>query len=626
MITRQARLGTTTAPTSASCGCASASRSRSPSCETVQAAHLRLRPVHGDPQRARRTPSWTRLAAEHAHAAAHDPLTGLANRRAAAGPRHRGPRQPARRRRHRAAADRPQPLQGGQRHPRPRRRRPGAASRSATRLRGAAAHRRPGGPARRRRVRRPAHRPARPRGRHAPRRGPARRAARADRRRRHAAQRRGQRRHRASRRAAAACTELLRRADVAMYQAKRSGQRTATYAHARDTADVGRLTLGGDLPRAVAEHEFTVDFQPIVDLGSGEVVARRGAGPLAPPRARQPRPAAVPGDGRTLRPAARVRRRGARPVADRGRHLARGRASTCRSRSTSRRAACSTPRFPGAVLARLRAHDLPPDRLVLELTETLTISQLEVVDRVLGRAARRGRTAGPRRLRHRLLLAVGAVPDPGAPAEDRPRVRDARWRPRPEAAAVIRSTVDLARSLDLTVVAEGVESEPQRHALWELGCAAGQGHLFARPMPRRPAARRAAPRLRRPARHARRRRCTRRARSSGSRRAAGTGHAAASIVCHTCLRDRLADASTGPAAGSPPTSACTRSSAAFAAGHRGHLDAAAASGLGRGRRRGLRSRRRRGRGPARATRPAAVRRIGAIVWPRPGSRPRCCRW
>jgi predicted signal transduction protein with EAL and GGDEF domain len=27
-----------------------------------------------------------------------------------------------------------------------------------------------------------------------------------------------------------------------------------------------------------------------------------------------------------------------------------------------------------------------------------------------------------------------------------------------------------------------VESEPQRHALWELGCVAGQGHLFARPM------------------------------------------------------------------------------------------------------------------------------------------------
>jgi len=67
--------------------------------------------------------------------------------------------------------------------------------------------------------------------------------------------------------------ELMRRADVAMYQAKRAGQQTATYAHAQDTADIGRLMLGSELHRAVAEHEFVVDFQPIVDLGSGEVIS-----------------------------------------------------------------------------------------------------------------------------------------------------------------------------------------------------------------------------------------------------------------------------------------------------------------------------------------------------------------
>src|SRR5690606_27979206 len=67
-------------------------------------------------------------------------------------------------------------------------------------------------------------------------------------------------------------TELLRRADTAMYQAKRSGQRIATYTPDRDTADVTRLALGGDLPRAVAEQQFAVDFQPIVDLGSGAVI------------------------------------------------------------------------------------------------------------------------------------------------------------------------------------------------------------------------------------------------------------------------------------------------------------------------------------------------------------------
>ena len=67
--------------------------------------------------------------------------------------------------------------------------------------------------------------------------------------------------------------ELLRRADVAMYQAKRAGQRICAYAPTQDTADLGRLWLGGELARAVANQEFIVEFQPIVDLGTGEVIA-----------------------------------------------------------------------------------------------------------------------------------------------------------------------------------------------------------------------------------------------------------------------------------------------------------------------------------------------------------------
>src|SRR5205085_6238801 len=49
--------------------------------------------------------------------------------------------------------------------------------------------------------------------------------------------------------------------------------------------------------------------------------------------------------------------------------------------------------------------------------------------------------------------------------------------------AIVRSTIDLGRSLDLLVVAEGIESDAQRAQLWALGCPAGQGHLFGRPMP-----------------------------------------------------------------------------------------------------------------------------------------------
>ncbi|SCG60266.1 putative bifunctional diguanylate cyclase/phosphodiesterase [Micromonospora coxensis] len=275
--------------------------------------------------------------------------------------------------------------------------------------------------------------------------------------------------------------ELLRRADVAMYQAKRAGQRVATYAPGRDTADLGRLTLGGELPRAVADQEFTVNFQPIVDLGTGEVT---GAEALA--RWHHPTHGMID----PLRFLEAVERSGLLPAfAEAILDQALLAAVSWRtagfdlpvSVNVSPRSLLDA-RFPGAVLARLRAHDLPPDRLVLELTETLTLSQLDVVDRVLSRL----RDAGVRLALddfgtgYSSLSLLSRIPVHELKID---RSFVTAMEGSTEAAAVIRSTLDLGRSLDLTVVAEGVESEPQRRALWELGCAAGQGHLFARPLP-----------------------------------------------------------------------------------------------------------------------------------------------
>ncbi|MGI5212649.1 putative bifunctional diguanylate cyclase/phosphodiesterase [Plantactinospora sp. CA-290183] len=276
-------------------------------------------------------------------------------------------------------------------------------------------------------------------------------------------------------------TELLRRADVAMYQAKRTGRRIATYAIARDTADLGRLALGGDLPRAVAEREFTVNFQPIVDLGTGEVVAAEAL-------ARWRHPARGTID--PLRFLEAVERSGLLPAfAEAVLDQSLIAAGNWREAGFDLPVAVNVSprslldaRFPGAVLARLRAHDLPPDRLILELTETLTLSQLEVVDQVLGQL----RDAGIRLALddfgtgYSSLSMLSRIPVHELKID---RTFVTAMETSTEAIAVIRSTVDLGRSLDLLVVAEGVESEPQRRALWELGCVAGQGHLFARPMP-----------------------------------------------------------------------------------------------------------------------------------------------
>ncbi|MFI7435259.1 EAL domain-containing protein [Micromonospora haikouensis] len=275
--------------------------------------------------------------------------------------------------------------------------------------------------------------------------------------------------------------ELLRRADVAMYQAKRAGQRIATYAPTRDTADLGRLTLGGELPRAVADQEFTVNFQPIVDLGTGEVTSAEAL-------ARWHHP--VHGIIDPLRFLEAVERSGLLPAfAEAILDQALIAANSWRDAGFDLPVAVNVSprslldaRFPGSVLARLRAHDLPPDRLVLELTETLTLSQLDVVDRVLSRLRDEG---------VRLALDDFGTGYSSLSLLSRIPVHELKidrsfvsaMEGSAEAAAVIRSTLDLGRSLGLTVVAEGVESEPQRRALWELGCTAGQGHLFGRPVP-----------------------------------------------------------------------------------------------------------------------------------------------
>jgi diguanylate cyclase (GGDEF)-like protein len=274
--------------------------------------------------------------------------------------------------------------------------------------------------------------------------------------------------------------ELLRRADVAMYQAKRSGRRTATYVHASDTADVDRLVLGGDLSRAVAEHEFTVDFQPIVDLASGEVVSAEALARWHHPEH---------GNLTPMQFLETVERSGQLPAfADAVLEQSLAAVGRWRDAGFDLPVAVNVsprslldPDFPAAVLSRLASHSVPPDRLVLELAETLTISQLEVVARTLGEL----RDAGVRLALDDFGTGVSSLSVLSRlPVHqlkvDREFVGSVETSS--EAAAVIRSTVDLARSLHLTVIAEGVESEPQRHALWELGCVAGQGHLFARPM------------------------------------------------------------------------------------------------------------------------------------------------
>ena len=176
--------------------------------------------------------------------------------------------------------------------------------------------------------------------------------------------------------------ELLRRADVAMYRAKRTGQPLVRYTAAHDPADRDRLALAGQLPRAISQRGLTLDFQPIVDLGSGQVIAAEALARWRHPTRGQLDP----------RYFLDLLERSAQLTAFTQAVLdeALAAAAMWRAAGHDLRVAVNISarslldvKLPRQVLAALDAHHTPPDRLCLELTETLAISQLDTVGQVL---------------------------------------------------------------------------------------------------------------------------------------------------------------------------------------------------------------------------------------------------
>ncbi|HZM74677.1 MAG TPA: EAL domain-containing protein [Candidatus Limnocylindrales bacterium] len=275
--------------------------------------------------------------------------------------------------------------------------------------------------------------------------------------------------------------ELLRRADIAMYQAKRTNSPVTAYEPESDTADHAGLVVGGMLPRAVAEKEFILEFQPIVDLLTAEPIAAEALARWHHPDRGKVDP------GSFLEP---IERSGlltafTDAVLDQALEAAKlwrqeGKAWPVAINLSPR--SLLDRRLPLLVAARLGDHGLSGRDLILELTESRNLSQLDVVDKVLAEL--------------RDLGCIIALDDfgtgfsslsvlPRVPIQELKIDRSfvAEMEHTPKSAAVVKSTVELARGLDLLVVAEGVERETQRKMLWELGCTAGQGHLFAKPMP-----------------------------------------------------------------------------------------------------------------------------------------------
>ncbi|HZS59155.1 MAG TPA: EAL domain-containing protein [Gemmatimonadaceae bacterium] len=270
--------------------------------------------------------------------------------------------------------------------------------------------------------------------------------------------------------------ELMRNADVAMYRAKEDGKnRHAVFDPGMYAALIERLELEADLRHAVDRGELRVLYQPIVQLETGSVT-----GVEALVRWQHPR--------RGLESAATFI-----PVAEEtGLIVPIGRwvlAEACRQGRHWRLALSvnvsarqlQDASFASDVAAILAETHFPPDRLILEITESTLMSHTSsVLDRLHELKALGLRLAiddfgtGYSNLSYLQQFPIDIL------KIDKSFVTELATKDGQTALA--RTIVGLASTLNLNTVAEGVEHADQRVQLLALGCHYGQGFLFAKPI------------------------------------------------------------------------------------------------------------------------------------------------
>ena len=276
--------------------------------------------------------------------------------------------------------------------------------------------------------------------------------------------------------------ELMKSADIAMYQAKTARSGFEFYASARDTNSRERLAVAAELAAALKPGGgIEVHFQPKAETGSRRIVGvealvrwRRVDGRLTPP----------------IEFVGAAEHSGlSRALTRRVLALALDQLRIWREAGHDLHVAVNTTvadlldtNFPDEVAEALTARGLPAHALVLEVTESSVLSDPSRIGNVLARLAELGVGlslddfgTGYSSLTHLKFLTIAEV------KIDRSFVAGICTDTTDE--AIVFATIQLAGKLGIRVVAEGVEDEHTWSALSALGCQYIQGYALGRPVP-----------------------------------------------------------------------------------------------------------------------------------------------
>lgn len=286
----------------------------------------------------------------------------------------------------------------------------------------------------------------------------------------------------ASGREASSPSDLMRNADLAMYIAKTRGKGGSAVFEPHMHADVvARLDIEADLRRAIEDEALTLVFQPVVALRHRNLVGveallrwthpTRGVIPPATfiPIAEEAG-LVVPIGRWVLREACRQARRWLEAT---GQRLHVGVNLSARH--------IHHPSLLDDVRGALAEAGLPPEQLLLEITESVLMRDVEEVAQVLHEVKALGVTlalddfgTGYSSLSYLQRFPIDVLKiDRSFVAPMAGLTYDAR---------LVRAIIALGESLGMKIVAEGIETDGQLAALQSLGCTMGQGFLFAAPL------------------------------------------------------------------------------------------------------------------------------------------------
>ncbi len=276
--------------------------------------------------------------------------------------------------------------------------------------------------------------------------------------------------------------DLVRCADLAMYRAKSAGHDLAIFQDDLD-GEGDKLVLAEELRVAIEQHQLELYYQPQADLRTGEIVSVEALLRWLHPRLGfVPPPAFIP----LAEESGLMDQLTEMVLEDAMAQCAAWRADG-QSLTVSVNVSPTNlvgPDFSSMVKRSLEHNQLPPEALVLEVTETSAISDLDRSKAAIEEMRDLGVIvsvddfgAGFTSLAYLGSLAVGEL------KLDRSFITELATASAGRDVAIVQSTIELAHSLGLRVVAEGVEDAATLELLTSFGCDLAQGYLISKPMP-----------------------------------------------------------------------------------------------------------------------------------------------